>query len=156
MEVHLFKFQSQCVEDTLRFGRTLAEVLPRQSAVALHGTLGAGKTLLVQGMASALEIDPANVTSPTFVICNEYIGTKTLIHADVYRLNDTDDFLAIGGDEWFISDAITLIEWAEKIEECLPSNTHHITLSQIDENSRDIELTTTDASVFKSMKTDLS
>ena len=156
MEVHSFKYHSQSVDDTLLYGKTLANALPRQSAVALHGTLGAGKTLLVQGMASALEIDPATVTSPTFVICNEYIGRKTLIHADVYRLNDTDDFLAIGGDEWFISDAITLIEWAEKIEDCLPSNTHHITISQIDANSRVIELSTPDPSVIKSMEADLS
>lgn len=140
MQQSTITFNSESLSDTLRFGHALAEALPAQAAVALHGTLGAGKTLLVQGMASALDIDPHTVTSPTFVICNEYIGNKTLIHADVYRLNDSDDFLAIGGAEWFQAEAITLIEWAEKIEDCLPHNTYHVHISQLDTNSRQITL----------------
>ena len=133
-------FESHSISDTLRFGRAFADALPEQAAVALHGTLGAGKTLLVQGMASVLGIDPHTVTSPTFVICNEYIGRKTLIHADVYRLNDSDDFLAIGGAEWFQSNAITLIEWAEKIDDCLPLNLYTVTISQRSESARQIQL----------------
>lgn len=140
MKYSTITFDSHSIDDTLRFGRVLAQALPNQAAVALHGTLGAGKTLLVQGMAAALDIDPKTVTSPTFVICNEYIGLKTLIHADVYRLNDSDDFLAIGGTEWFQSDAITLIEWAEKIEDCMPLNTYAISISQTSEFSRQIEV----------------
>ena len=140
MQYSTYIFDSFSVSDTLRFGRAFADALPEQAAVALHGTLGAGKTLLVQGMASELDIDPQIVTSPTFVICNEYIGRKTLIHADVYRLNDSDDFLAIGGDEWFQSHAITLIEWAEKIDDCLPLNLYSVSISQCSESARRIIL----------------
>ena len=140
MQYSTFIFDSLSISDTLRFGRAFADALPEQAAVALHGTLGAGKTLLVQGMASELDIDPHTVTSPTFVICNEYIGRKTLIHADVYRLNDSDDFLAIGGDEWFQSQAITLIEWAEKIDDCLPLNLYSVSISQCSESARQIVL----------------
>jgi tRNA threonylcarbamoyladenosine biosynthesis protein TsaE len=105
---------------TARLGAALARVLPAGSVVALYGTLGAGKTRLVQGMAEALGVDRRQVVSPTFVLVQEYYGQKTIYHIDAYRLNDKEEFLALGPDEYFESPAITLIEWADRVSDCLP------------------------------------
>lgn len=106
--------------DTARLGGALARSLPETLTVALHGTLGAGKTRLVQTLAGALEIDPAAVTSPTFVLCQHHVGRRLLYHLDAYRIKDLDEFLELGVEEYFAGPGITLIEWAERVAACLP------------------------------------
>ena len=81
-------------QDTERLGAALADVLPPQTVVALIGTLGAGKTRLVQAVATALGVPAGSVTSPTFVLVNEYRqGRLPVFHFDTYRLKDDDEFL---------------------------------------------------------------
>ncbi len=82
--------------DTARLGRALARSLPETATIALIGTLGAGKTRFVQAVAEGCGIDPASVTSPTFVLCQPYHGTRTLYHLDAYRIRDLDEFLELG------------------------------------------------------------
>jgi tRNA threonylcarbamoyladenosine biosynthesis protein TsaE len=121
---------------TDRFGRQLAEHLPPGSVVALSGTLGAGKTRLVQAIAAACGVDPADVTSPTFVLCREYHGTRTIYHLDAYRLKDEDEFLELGPEEMFASGGLVFIEWAERVASYLPPDCVNITLEVTGETSR--------------------
>ncbi len=106
--------------DTERLGETLAHALSPGTTVALCGPLGAGKTRLVQAIAVALGVNRGDITSPTFVLCNEYHGQRTLYHLDAYRIADDDEFLALGPEEFFESDGLTLVEWADRVMACLP------------------------------------
>ena len=113
-------FISHSEADTQRLGQALAAELPLRATVALNGTLGAGKTRLVQALAAASGVDRHSVVSPTFVLVQEYHGVRTIYHIDAYRVRDDDEFLALGVDEYFYEDAVVLIEWAERVENCLP------------------------------------
>ena len=115
-----FVFEAQSEQDTERFGAALAEVLTPGTVVSLCGTLGAGKTRLVQAVAVALGVDRQDVTSPTFVLVRRYEGRVPIYHLDAYRLRDDDEFLELGPEEFYSSPAITFIEWGEKVQACLP------------------------------------
>jgi tRNA threonylcarbamoyladenosine biosynthesis protein TsaE len=86
----------------------------------LNGTLGAGKTRLVQAIAAASGVDRGEVVSPTFVLCQKYEGTRSIYHLDAYRLKDDDEFRELGPEEFFESDGLTIVEWADKVTDCLP------------------------------------
>jgi tRNA threonylcarbamoyladenosine biosynthesis protein TsaE len=90
----------------------------------------------VQGIAEACGVVDEEVISPTFVLCREYHGKRTIYHADAYRVRDEDEFLALGAEEWFQSSALTFIEWAEKIVRCLPADYLVIELLVTGETSR--------------------
>jgi len=121
---------------TDHLGQQLAEHLPPGSVVALSGTLGAGKTRLVQAIAAACGVEPADVTSPTFVLCREYRGTRSIYHLDAYRLKDEDEFLELGAEEMFASGGLVFIEWAERVASYLPPDCVEITLEVTGETSR--------------------
>lgn len=106
---------------TNRLGAALDQALPDGSVVALCGTLGAGKTRLVQAIAEADGINRRDVVSPTFVLVQQYQGRRPIYHFDAYRLRDEDEFLALGPDEYFDSNGLTLIEWADRVERELPA-----------------------------------
>jgi nicotinamidase/pyrazinamidase len=105
---------------TERFGAALARALPAGTTIALLGTLGAGKTRLVQALAAALGVPREQVVSPTFVLHQQYHGSRSINHLDAYRLHDEDEFRELGVEELFDSDALTIIEWAERIAAALP------------------------------------
>lgn len=105
--------------ETLAFGHALARELAPGMLVALTGDLGAGKTALVRGICEALACGE-QVTSPTFTIVNEYEGSHRVLHCDLYRLETMEDMLEIGLDEVFRSDAVILVEWAERAVALLP------------------------------------
>jgi tRNA threonylcarbamoyladenosine biosynthesis protein TsaE len=105
---------------TAALGHTLARIIPPGTTVALCGTLGAGKTRLVQAIAEGLGVQRRDVVSPTFVLMQEYHGRRTVYHIDAYRLRDDDEFQQLGPDEYFESDGLVLIEWADRIERSLP------------------------------------
>jgi tRNA threonylcarbamoyladenosine biosynthesis protein TsaE len=116
-----FVFAAKDLADTARLGRALAEALPGGSVVALSGTLGAGKTHLVQSVVQAEGVDPRDVTSPTFVLINEYPGRRPVYHFDAYRIKDDDEFLQLGPEEYFEGQGLTFVEWAERVAGCLPA-----------------------------------
>jgi tRNA threonylcarbamoyladenosine biosynthesis protein TsaE len=116
-----FEFVSKSESDTERLGQALAEVLPGGTVVALIGTLGAGKTRLVQAFAAAQGVPRDEATSPTFVLVNEYQGRLPIYHIDAYRLRDEDEFLELGPEEYFDSTGVTFIEWADRVADCLPA-----------------------------------
>ncbi len=106
------EIETSSVEETRDAGRRLGEVLAPGDVVALAGELGAGKTQFVKGMASGLGVDPAVVTSPTFVLCNGYEGRLPLQHYDLYRLESVD--LESLGFFDHLRRGAAAVEWAEK------------------------------------------
>lgn len=132
---------------TQALGAALASVLRAGDFLALHGELGAGKTTLVRAIATELGIDPALVSSPTFVIVNEYpipndgcphnSHAQAIYHIDAYRLGGSDDLESLGWDRLTTSSAILLIEWAQRIDDALePARTGHLHLSHLNEEAR--------------------
>lgn len=114
------KFDSFSYEDTYNFGLKLGNEAKPGQVYTLIGDLGVGKTVFTQGFAKGLGIDD-NVNSPTFTILQIYDeGRLTLNHFDVYRIGDISEMDEIGFDEYVYSDGVSLIEWANLIEEILP------------------------------------
>lgn len=101
-----------------------------------HGDLGAGKTKWTEGLLTFWNLQN-EISSPTFTIVNEYSNDKiNIYHFDVYRLADSDEFLAIGGPEYF-EKGISIIEWGETIEDVLPDNYIKVQILK-DENNENI------------------
>lgn len=118
------------------FGTALSRALPDGAVIALIGTLGAGKTALVQAIAAAEGVVRAEVTSPTFVLVNEYHGRRKLYHLDTYRLHDDDEFLRLGPEEFFESPGLTFVEWADRVEPCLPAERLEISIDVTGDTAR--------------------
>lgn len=114
----------------------LAKHLEPGTVIALNGNLGAGKTRLVQAIATAMGVDRSQVNSPTFVLIQEYQGHLPLYHFDTYRLKDTDEFLELGADDLLYSDGVCLIEWADKVSEVLPQDSLKINIEHTSEIAR--------------------
>jgi tRNA threonylcarbamoyladenosine biosynthesis protein TsaE len=137
----MFTFVSHTERDTERLGAALASELPPGTVVGLVGPLGAGKTRLVQAVATALGVPPGRVTSPTFVLVNEYTGGRLPVyHFDTYRLKDDDDFLNLGPEEYFDSNGITFVEWADRVATLLPVDRLEISIDVTSETERRIML----------------
>jgi tRNA threonylcarbamoyladenosine biosynthesis protein TsaE len=102
-------------EETAAIGRKLAPTLTAGSVLLLIGDLGAGKTALVRGLAEGLGVAPGEVSSPTFTLMQEYRGGRvTLIHVDLYRVNDAREIDDLGLEELGLN-SVLAIEWAEKL-----------------------------------------
>ena len=114
-----YKFTSHSSDETMEFASKLASKLHIGDVVVLSGELGSGKTKFTEGFLKFYGLD-SEISSPTFSIVNEYKKDDiNIYHFDVYRLEDVDEFYAIGGDEYF-SSGISIIEWGEIIQEALP------------------------------------
>jgi len=124
-------------EETERLGMKLAKVLKPGSVVALCGDLGAGKTTLTKAIAKGLGITSL-VTSPTFTIIHEYKeGRLPFYHFDVYRLDDEEELHELGYEEYFYGDGVSVVEWADRVEGCLPKDAIRIKIFYGDgENER--------------------
>ena len=120
--------------ETEAFAAKLAASLPFGSVLALYGDLGAGKTVFARGFARGLNITEP-ISSPTFTILQEYpIDGKFFYHLDLYRIDNSDAAYAFGIDEFlYAEDAMTLIEWPERIEDILPPHTIRITIEPLDQ-----------------------
>jgi tRNA threonylcarbamoyladenosine biosynthesis protein TsaE len=128
-------------EDTQRLGAAIADVVPPGTVVGLIGTLGAGKTRLVQAVAAALGVPPVSVTSPTFVLVNEYRGGRLpVFHFDTYRLKNEDEFLALGPEEYYESSGLTFVEWADRVAELLPEERLEITMEVVGDTQRRVSI----------------
>lgn len=130
-------FLVDSVEKTMKLGEQLGMLANPGDVICLTGDLGTGKTHLVKGIAKGLSIDDY-ITSPTFNIVNEYEGRIKLYHFDVYRVNDPDEISAIGFDEYIFSDALSVIEWANYIEELIPSEHISINIAKVSEENPDL------------------
>lgn len=115
----MYTFISNSEEETIKFAKSLAHELKQDEVIILKGDLGAGKTKFVQGILEYFKLEN-EISSPTFTIVNEYKNDEVeIFHFDLYRLNDIDEFYAIGGEEYF-KRGLCIFEWGEMIETILP------------------------------------
>ncbi len=128
-------------KETLRLGKFLGELLKPGDAVALIGDLGAGKTTLAKGIARGAGVeDEGEVTSPSFVLVNEYEGRFPVYHADLYRLEQAREMEDLGWEELIFGNGIALMEWAEKIPGVLPDERIEIRISWISTEERKFDI----------------
>lgn len=131
-------------QETEQIAHAFAETIPNGCVVAFFGDLGAGKTTFIRALTKHFGVEPEFVTSPTFQYLNIYKAKRSIYHFDLYRLpegpNGAQTFFDMGFDEFFSSDGITCIEWAERIKEHLPKNTIFVRLSHVDETTRTIQI----------------
>ena len=113
------------IEDTNSFGRKLAELLQPGDIITMEGDLGAGKTTLTKAIGAGLGVK-RTINSPTFTIIKEYEGRLPLYHMDVYRLENSDE--DIGFEEYFSGEGVSIVEWAQFIEDYLPKERLELTL----------------------------
>ena len=130
-------------EETIAFGRSLAEWLTPPKLVLLRGDLGAGKTTLVKGIAAAFEAAAEeDVTSPTFTLVHEYRGPRAnLYHIDLYRIGTQRELETLGLDDLRSDNSILLIEWGEKFPRLVRERDVEIALERGGENVRRITIT---------------
>ncbi|MCC6421733.1 MAG: tRNA (adenosine(37)-N6)-threonylcarbamoyltransferase complex ATPase subunit type 1 TsaE [Gemmataceae bacterium] len=138
---HTLTIDAPDPEATRAFGHRLAEVLFPGAVVALVGPLGAGKTQLVRAIAEGLGVkDSRVVSSPTFVLIQEYEARLPIYHFDAYRLRGPADFFDLGAPEYFEGNGVSLVEWADRVEACLPPDHLRVTLAVTGETSRRLVL----------------
>jgi tRNA threonylcarbamoyladenosine biosynthesis protein TsaE len=134
------RFRTRSVEGTLALGERIAEILlPAPKLVVLRGEVGAGKTTLVKGIASALGgASEEDVTSPTFTLVHEYRGPKvTIYHLDLYRLETERELATLGVDEMASQlDALVLVEWGERFESIVSRMDAEIAMEHGEGNER--------------------
>jgi tRNA threonylcarbamoyladenosine biosynthesis protein TsaE len=129
---------------TEAFGRRLGPLLFPGAVVALVGGMGAGKTHFVRAVAEGLCVrNPAAVTSPTFVLIQEYPARLPIYHFDAYRLNSVDDFVALGADEYFHGDGVCLVEWADRVTDALPAERLELHFRVVSDREREVSGTAT-------------
>lgn len=124
------QIESFSAEDTHALGKKLGENAKPGDVYTLLGDLGVGKTVITQGIADGLGIKEA-ICSPTFTIVQVYDeGRMPFYHFDVYRIGDIEEMDEIGYEDYFYGDGLTMIEWANLIEEILPSKRKEITIEK--------------------------
>lgn len=126
----------QSEADTEKLAQLLDAVLPASIVVCLDGTLGAGKTRLVQAFAAAAGVLSNEVTSPTYTLWQTYRGKRLIHHLDAYRVADEDEFDSLGFEECLDDDAVTFVEWGSRVEACLPPDRLTISLEVTQETAR--------------------
>jgi tRNA threonylcarbamoyladenosine biosynthesis protein TsaE len=139
---------SNSPENTLAIARVLGEALRPGDVVALTGDLGAGKTLFCKGVGEALGIPPDRIVSPTFTIVTEHAGPVPITHIDVYRLSNAREADEIGMRELLPGDGVCLVEWAEKIEELLPTDCIQVIFNISGDDRREIAVAAPDLPRF--------
>ena len=132
--------------DTARVGAALAALVEPGTVIGLVGTLGAGKTRLVRALSESLGVDPAAISSPTFMLIHEYDGRIPVFHFDSYRLPDADSFDALGAsDYWAEPVGVCLVEWADLVADRLPRTAWWVRIESTGPASRRLDIQGPDA-----------
>ena len=105
--------------------------------------MGSGKTRFVRAVVEGLEGSPTDVSSPTFVLLQQYSARLPVHHADAYRLTSETEFLDLGPEEWLTGPGVVLIEWADRISHCLPEDRLDVSITSTGETSRRFAITAT-------------
>ena len=135
---------SRSPEETRILGASLAPVLLPGDVISLSGDLGAGKTVFVQGLATALGYS-GRVTSPTFTLVHEYEARYPIVHVDVYRLDSFQEVLDLGFEELVAPNSIVLVEWGEAVSPLLPKRSLDIAIKR----SEDMDATDDRLMIFR-------
>ena len=133
------KLVSRSALETQALGERLGSMLGTGDVVACVGPLGAGKTCFLQGLARGLGVT-APVTSPTFVLVNQYRGRMTVYHVDAYRTGSLTELVDLGLEEMLHGEGVTIVEWADKLLPLLPPRTVTVTITGLGDEAREIEL----------------
>ena len=138
------EYLSHSPEETRALGERLGRQLLPGEVVAFSGDLGAGKTCMIQGVCVGLEVEEV-VNSPTFILINEYTGRAgsrpvNVYHFDLYRLRNQIELEALGAEEYFYSQGICLVEWAERAHAALPPRRREVVLEHCGPQARRIVL----------------
>jgi tRNA threonylcarbamoyladenosine biosynthesis protein TsaE len=132
---------SESPEQTQELGTMLGRVLDSGNVVALIGPLGAGKTVFAQGLARGLGVNADEyVSSPSFALVNQYRGRFPVFHIDTYRLHHEAEMVALGYEEYFDPDGVTIVEWANKVSTLLPDRHVLVNLKICDRTTREITI----------------
>ena len=134
------EFNSNSERETLEFASNFAKTLKEGDIILLDGDLGAGKTVFTKGIVSALSNGKLVAVSPTFVIVNVYDTTPNVYHFDLYRIADVSELDAIGSEEYFYSNGISIVEWPERAEGMFPSSAIKVFIEKIDNEKRLIRI----------------
>ena len=130
------EFISESYEQTLQFASDFSKRVPSGSVIGFIGGLGMGKTAFTSGFVKGLGIN-ADVSSPTFAICNEYIGDNDKVyHFDMYRIDSWDELYSTGFFDYLETDAYIIAEWSENIFGALPDDAVIIEIEKLSENER--------------------
>lgn len=122
--------ESQSEEETFLIGKKLGQEAKAGDVFTLIGDLGVGKTVFTKGIGAGLGI-VEDISSPTFTIIQQYDdGRIPLYHFDVYRIGDVEEMFELGYEDYFYGNGLTLIEWANLIEEILPTRRKEITIEK--------------------------
>ncbi|MDO4188203.1 MAG: tRNA (adenosine(37)-N6)-threonylcarbamoyltransferase complex ATPase subunit type 1 TsaE [Lachnospiraceae bacterium] len=123
-------FESFSMEDTFEYAKNLSKDVEPGTVITLTGDLGVGKTVFTQGFAQGLDIDEP-VDSPTFTIIKVYDeGRMPFYHFDVYRIGDVSEMDEIGYEDYFFGDGVSIVEWANLIEEIIPEDAIKIAIEK--------------------------
>lgn len=133
------EFITKNESETEALGERLAASLPDGSVVAMYGDLGAGKTAFVRGMARGMGLQ-ARVSSPTFTIVNEYLGPRTLIHFDMYRLSGAEELFDIGWEDYLARGAVCAVEWSENVEDAFFGDEIRVRIEKLSDTERKITI----------------
>ena len=120
-------------------GAAFAAGIPDGTVVAMYGELGAGKTAFVRGMARGMGLD-CRVNSPTFTIVNEYLGERTLLHFDMYRLGGADELWDIGWDDYLERGAVCAVEWSENVAGAFTGDELTVLIEKLSDTDRRITI----------------
>ncbi|MGF1671081.1 MAG: tRNA (adenosine(37)-N6)-threonylcarbamoyltransferase complex ATPase subunit type 1 TsaE [Balneolaceae bacterium] len=131
---------SHSEDETMNIASEFAKSVDVGDIICLYGNLGAGKTQFVKGFVREFGINPDVVTSPTFSIIQEYIGTIPVYHFDFYRLEKPEESLEIGVEEYFFGNGVCIIEWPERLEGFLPEHCIRIEIKQTGLSTRSLEI----------------
>ena len=135
--------QSPSPEALPEAAREFMGLMGDNTVFAFYGDMGAGKTTFINELCRALGVDTDDTASPTFALINEYRSDTTaelIYHFDFYRIDDLDEALELGIEDYFDSGAVCLIEWPERITPVLPSDTVSVRIRVNDDDSRTLEI----------------
>ena len=135
------KYISLSEEETKAIAKELATELKPGDIVLFFADLGAGKSVFSKGIATALGVDESIVRSPTFTLMNIYSGGKyEIYHFDLYRISDVEELDYLGYEDFFYSNGISLVEWAEKLDDYAPANAIKVFITIGEDNKREIRI----------------
>ena len=134
------EFRWNSIVDCDAFAVALAAAIEPPICIALVGTLGAGKTQFVKSLVAALDGDPRDVSSPTFVLVHQYYARCEVVHADLYRLQSPAELDNVGLDDLIYADCVSLIEWADKFPDVLPFDALWMSIRIAEEGGRLVSL----------------
>ena len=133
------RIETKDTVETIEFGQRIGTRLHGGAVIAVYGTLGAGKTQFVKGLAVGIEIRD-EVASPTFAICVPYSGRLNLLHVDAYRLKHEGELDELELDEARADGSVVVVEWPDGIEHCLPPIDLSVSMTVKDQNCRQIRV----------------